>query len=417
MEPEALACLPVEVVEEILQHAWNSTSCADERKTLLATFACADSILHGLLERAATRSVILDVSDYSTDDMDLYADLADRVAAEAGERSRSEGTRSRPEINEYYNLEISEADVLAFRANVFKRSHLRIEGLTGASNQTPRRDSSLPYRPSDDAHRYTWGYVLMKLTNVIPDARAVTLAPSRSSSPWPAAKQILPALLFPTLRSFPSLRSVRLAVFFEVLTFASHSAAPPRVPQVTALRLAHVPMCECAHADWRARRADGHLECCLAATLLECFPGLRDLHLENPVFLKTLCPPAALRTLTIDAPPVRRIEGRQAFSSIIEYNVTAAVKRGFMSALSAAADEGGGIRRKIVVLTGAEQPFGWVSAKATCDEAGIELVQVAEYAEPVVRVDPMLNTFKSSAAGSVPRSLTVLEAAKMTAIY
>ncbi len=411
MESSGHAWLPTEVVEEILEATWNSTISADERKSLLSAFARADPVLHGLLTRAATRFVILDVTGFNTDDLDLYAALADRAATEAGADVDSE-----PALNSYYNIEVPGGDVLAFRADIFKNSHLCIEGLTGAGDQ-PHRHRNVP-----DPHRYTWGYVLVKLTNIIPDAQSLTLASSPNSL-WPVAKQIVPALLFPTLRSFPSLRSVHFSVFFEVLNFASHSAAPPPVAQVTSLRLTHVPTCECSKRDSRPRRADGHLECCLSATLLECFPNLQHLHLENSVFLKTLYPPASLRMLTLDAPPVQRIEGREPFSSLLEYNLAAAVKRGFMAApVAADRDEGDSEdrprRRKIVVRTGAGEPFGWMAAQAACNEAEIELVQAVVYAEPDVRVDSVLElgAVKGSSAGSVLKSPTVLEAAKMTAV-
>ncbi|RPD54452.1 hypothetical protein L226DRAFT_539846 [Lentinus tigrinus ALCF2SS1-7] len=421
----ARLCLPNETIEQILEYAWTSTTSATERKVFFATLATADAVLHTLLSRIATHCVIIDVSRFSTDDMDLYADRSYR-AAEAVVGNK----RSSLRIDQYYNLELPEDDLLAFRRDLYKSSHLRIEGFTGASDQA-RHHRDISSRETDDTHRRTWGYVLAKLTHIIPDAFSVTVAPAPGSS-WPVVKQIVPALLFPTLRSFPSLRSVHFATFFEVLNYANHSAAPPYLPRVTSLRLAHVPICECPSTDWRPRRADGHLACCLAATLLESFPNLRHLHIESPVFLKTLRPPASVETLTLDAPPVMRIQGRQAFSSLIEYNVSAAVRRGFMSLSPSPSgsesesesvqpdvtdERRNGKRRKIVVRTGAEEPFGWVSAKAACDEAGIELVKVVEYVEPVVRTDPMLIAIKSAdgVSVSVPKRPTVLEAAQMMA--
>ena len=67
-------------------------------------------------------------------------------------------------------------------------------------------------------------------------------------------------------------------------------------------------------------------------------------------------------------------------------------------------------RRRIVVLAGVEEPCGWAGAKAACDEVGIELVRVVEY---VARANPTRRAVRSTAVGSVHKSLTVLESARM----
>lgn len=422
MDATARTCLPVETVEQILEHAWKSTASAAERKALFTTFTAADSALLDLLTHIAMRLVILDVSGFSTEDIDLYAQWSCRMTdAATGAES------SCPKFDQYYNLEIPTAALLAFRRDLFKNSHLRIEVLTGASAQAHRhRPRAISCRDPATALRRTWGYVLTKLTHVVPDARAVTLAPAPArGTAWPVVEPTVPALVFPTLRAFPSLRSLHLAVFFEVVRRGTQSAAPPALPQVTALRLAQVPVCECptatgtgtAHRDWRALRADGHFECCLAATLLEGFPNLRRLHIENPVFLKTVRPPAGMETLVLDARPLSEIVGREACSSLVGYNVGAAVRRGFMSACTGGGGgesdgdgDGARGRRRIVVLAGVEEPCGWAGAKAACDEVGIELVRVVEY---VARANPTRRAVRSTAVGSVHKSLTVLESARM----
>ncbi len=159
--------------------------------------------------------------------------------------------------------------MLAFRVGFFKNLHLHIEVPTGAITLAPAPAPS-------------------SIMCGIGGQNPVHASP-RSS--------------FPVLRSFPSLRSVHFAVQFDVLDFPSHGTP---VPQVTSLRLAHLPSCKCHPHSYVSRRADGHLECCLAAMLSEGSPNLRKLHLDDPRYLETPRPLSLLRVRT----PRRDVTGK-----------------------------------------------------------------------------------------------------------
>jgi len=110
---------------------------------------------------------------------------------------------------------------------------------------------------------------------------------------------------------------------------------------------------------------------CLSRNLFAQFPDVVHLHLESPCFLKGLCPhPPSLEVVTLEAPPTQSITGREPFSSIMGYNVAAALNNGFLRQPETTLPQ-----RRIVVNTGPVLPLGWRQAQEACELHGIALHQ------------------------------------------
>ncbi|EMD33321.1 hypothetical protein CERSUDRAFT_117942 [Gelatoporia subvermispora B] len=164
--------------------------------------------------------------------------------------------------------------------------------------------------------------------------------------------------VFALLKQLPHMRTLYLdwsQLFSRNMMF--RLPIPWTLPHITYLRLSHYPPCagigQCSGAL--------HAEACVSRYLLCGFPHLTHLHLETPIFLKFLRVPVSLEVLILDIPP------SPPFTSMLNWNIGAALNRGFFKRVSE------GHRRSIVVLTGLEEPSGWLQVQQVCAAHGILL--------------------------------------------
>ena len=109
------------------------------------------------------------------------------------------------------------------------------------------------------------------------------------------------------------------------------------------------------------------------SALLRACPNLHHLHLDTPFFLKLLDVPSTLDTITIEAPPREHIVGWESFSTIMGYNVSAALHRGLLPARFV------GHRRTLIVRTGLAEPHGYKPVREACGQYGVVLVKEVVY--------------------------------------
>lgn len=398
--------LPTETISHILKDLWESTSSPAERKELYETIGAASPRLRDILVLVAMRYVVIDTAGFKTDDIELYKSIARHAASLSGLPPLEDETSEKQRVARLFD---SYGDPAWGTGTPHRRPYHYPHAAVFPANAHVRLDGFALYRFDDERHRFdasetqSWSALLTTVRALLgaDSCTSFTLATPTTASRSPVLKQAVPALLFwHLLRHLPALASLRLDCYFEPLYSTGQACAPIPLPHVTFLRLTHHPACECSrdHRDqWSPRRrADGHLKTCLAVSLLEAFPSLVALHIENPVFLKNLAPPRSLRTLTIEAPPVVHIAGREAYSSIVEYNVASAVRRGFMCGPRSSSTSSPSLEaeaeaeaegREIVVLTGRANPLGWSVAQKACEEKGVTLVKVIAFPEVVHRPD------------------------------
>ena len=237
--------------------------------------------------------------------------------------------------------------------------------------------------------------ILDYLRDVIRDCRSFTLD---TSQPHHLVDQMVPIRLLAILASFQSLTHIAWDCVWsppDIFAYVKDPLVP--MPALSSLRLKHIPACECIPGAM-ANREDGHCNACLRSALFDTFPNLRHLHLENPVFLKDLKPPHSIETLTLDAPPLKRIVGREPYSSVIDYNIPAALRRGFMCW-----PKKGNTQRKIVVRAGVDTPYGWASAATACAEANIRLEKVVAYLRAIEVEQEGHNEIQYRCVSSLPK--------------
>ncbi|RDX43194.1 hypothetical protein OH76DRAFT_1237606 [Lentinus brumalis] len=201
----------------------------------------------------------------SISDLNLYAALADRATAKSaagGMVSNSKPMRSQREVDEE-DISRSPREMCLRFGWVSSRIY------TSASKYRRAQSLSRP-RPSPP--------------------RPCVESADRTRCTHPRAPLPRPPLL-----PEPAERALRRAV------------RCPRLPEPRHARPSSdlSAKCHCPHS-YVSRRADGHLECCLAAMLSEGSPNLRKLHLDDPRYLETPRPLSLLRVRT----PRRDVTGK-----------------------------------------------------------------------------------------------------------
>ncbi|KAI8974513.1 hypothetical protein BD414DRAFT_497905 [Trametes punicea] len=138
----------------------------------------------------------------------------------------------------------------------------------------------------------------------------------------------------------------------------------PMLPNVRSLRLHEYPRCSCKDHELGNGHAKGT---CFTFELMSAFPNAEHLRIDTPLALRNITPPSALRTLTLQVPP---LASGAAPYSVVGYNIPSAVKHGLFSAHSS-----GERQPRIVCRAGESEPTGWAQAQAACAQCGIELVR------------------------------------------
>lgn len=176
--------------------------------------------------------------------------------------------------------------------------------------------------------------------------------------------------MFTFLATLPELRHLHLRPEVESDAFLPRT----HIPQVTHLRLSTLKACRCE--GWERER-------CLFRNILMRMPAVRHIRLEGPTFLRRFTPcRTPLESLTLDAPPMQAIARREPYSSVMEYNITAALNRGLMRRDK---KDWGKSPRCIIVNTGVQLPLGWEHAQAACVAHGVTLERRCVWMKPVKR--------------------------------
>ena len=348
MPTEPPSTLPAEIVEQIFQEAWRTTfnTTPEERQRLYEVLSTAAPPLRGLIIHVAIRLVIIDWSNESLGDLNLYRIIADDAAA-----------------FQHITAATDPAVRAAFFDSLFQNSHVRLQGFDPLQLDD---FSAVEWNAVPPTHPVTTA-----LAELIRGCRSFTLAPPPVRAPLDARNVRLLLETFHHTPGFRALEVLSLDCTIDTCRFPCYAAdpAPLSLPSVRLLRLKRLPLCSCALA----------LRCaCTVPALRTTFPRLAHLHLRAPAFLKRLCGalPRSCATLTLDAPPAARIPGRGAYSSLMDYNLGAALRRGLAETV-----------RAVVVRSGPEEPFGWAAAREACIEFGVDLTHVVAYPEPVELCD------------------------------
>ena len=312
----------------VLEEAWKATETSAERLTIYKVFAPASSDLVKALVRIAFRFVRMTLSQHDTGDFKLYSSLHVEAACHLA------------------------ADYDAPEASIRQLFHQTQFDLLINCRLERRKEQA----------------VFTEIARLVQDCKTFTL------TKWPGCPlgreecvrytNLAPAVFQMLLPAFPSLTHVALEDSFDPalssLAILPEEDAPPPPPlrTVRALRV---------HAFQDHSRSDAYLP----AAALRLLPALRALHVARPLPLKRLVgvAPPTLERLTLEAPLMEHIRGRAPFSTVVEYNIAAGLRRGLARHWS-----GRGGVRTIVVLTGSEEPYGWAPARAACEEYGVELV-------------------------------------------
>ncbi len=326
-------CLPLEIIEKILAEAWSQFASTNERWDLYKTLSAAHPSMHELFVTVAARHPCF-MFNASRRDILLYRETTDRAASFARARggTASNGPASPPA--EHIRIDIT---LLAFSDDIGGLWRRRWEEYVSDLQAVVPECSSITL-----------------LSRRLHDAQAAVCLPVRSLSP-----------------SFPFIK--RLYINYVLPSLSVDPLMP--IPSVLFLRIKKYPACKCGHLR---HRQPHYSDCLTPRRLLHTFPNLQQLHLEQPSFLKLLDSPHSLHTITLEAPPTQRISGRAPFSSLLEYNIPAALRRGF---LQWPRREHAVASPTIVVHTGLAEPLGFEQAQLACTQYDVALRREIVYME------------------------------------
>ncbi|KAI0696867.1 hypothetical protein C8T65DRAFT_29855 [Cerioporus squamosus] len=333
--PMSRRCLPVKITEVIIAEAWSQCATTAERWDLYRTLSATHPLMHELVVTVAVRYPCFKFGAFRRD-IELYKVALGRAASFAQARG---DTESRDLTSaEHVCIDIT-LFVLSSTLGVFIR--------TGGADERVWRDRWIEY--------------LSVLQTVVPKCSSLTLLSARPLHVHAVC------LSLRALASFAPL--THLYLDYDVHGCLRPEALVP-ISSVRFLRIKHCPTCMCNHTP--------HWHVCHPARLLHAFPNVQHLHLDRPVFLKLLDSPHSLHTVTLEAPPVRSIPGMAPFSSLIGYNISAALRRGF---LQWPRQERTAPPPTIVVHTGLTEPPGFKLARLACAEHGVTFRRKIVYME------------------------------------
>ena len=311
--------LPVETLRAIIGHLWRSDATTEERWDLHATFVAAHPFLHEIFVSVAARVVYL--TSHTEQELELCRRISDHAAAYVRARGEDPPVSSPPDHLEFDITWVIQAD-----------------------------------RVEDREERWA-----ICIQNMLPSALHCTSVTVTS------AHVVYRDLVRDLPELFPGLTHLYLDLHRAWTdTGRGHRTPLPVFRSLLFLRVKFFPPCFC----WNPGPGT-HDEDCLAPALARTCPELRHLHIGTPFFLKAIDIPPTLDALTIEAPPRVRIVGRGPFSTIVGYNVSAAVSSGSLSSARR--------RRTVFVRTGREDPDGYESAREVCAQYGVVLLKEVVY--------------------------------------
>lgn len=356
-----LGQLPIEIVEEIVAEAWKSTSSANERQQLYSSLEEALPTLEDVIGRVAVRYVTFAMPLHPTESSDgiLYSDIFREVE------------RTQPEDDHPADQVPSTAD------QRFRASHLRLD-MTDVRRGTTT-DCGIRVFENREGPLYS----------ILNSVSSITLAsllpiPERDIRRLVGDSFILGTLremetVFSLLANLPRLTSLHLE--YDVGVHRARLGIGPMAPiAFTALTFLRTRTCPCCGLPPHTYNAPfdgsrGHAAECARGAFARMFPRLRELQLDAPLFLQYLVVPPSLERITLDAPPPAKL-----FCSIQTYNVAAGLRRWMEPRLEAGGGRTTRMRLgKIVVRTGADEPFGWRQAQEACEKHGVDFVREVCY--------------------------------------
>ncbi|KAI0652756.1 hypothetical protein C8Q79DRAFT_923109 [Trametes meyenii] len=351
--------LPVEILEEIVAESWKTSASFDGLRQLYENLTKTNSVFKDIIARVALRFVVipgLDILDYpkhgqrpGTGHLTFYR----RLASLAEEKLVLSGDSTAHLVDPYYAMVLP-----------FWDSHLHFQG-----------EHHWVF-----THEVLFGTEFFDLWRlVLGRIRSFTFSPlsgEKPASPWEdnfaSTHDLLSTLQIATRLTHLHLDYDRCDMFRGRDGSARQHVV---LPSVTFVRTRSYLCCGAASPSAHApdcKRA--------GARVAETFPGLRELQLDAPLFLKYFAPtPRGLEVVRLDAGP----PGDPLRYSVQGYNLGAGLKNGFLGAPQAgrAARRARGsqdawARRTVIVRIGAEvEPLGWQQAESACVEFGVRLVK------------------------------------------
>lgn len=334
--------LPLETIEEIITEAWKATADASERLDLHSTLKAAHPTLGAVIDRVATRFIIL-ASLRPTEPSDgvLYIDIL----------------RNLQRVHHAADVEPASEEHVRKAAERFRWSHVRLDVETMRyhdCNQLLKSQKTL----------------LQPVYNVI---TSVTIGSVRSGERVGIPTETV--LRF--LGRLPCLTRLHLdfdedQYRYEPRTiYLDQKGGPIVFSAVTYLRTRTCPGCGLSSSTYAGARDQMHASECFKNAFGRTFPNLRELQLDAPLFLKYLDAPRTLESVTISAPPTMKL-----FCSIQAYNVATGLRRWLEWREGESVSKGRRMPlKKVVVRTGKDEPIGWQQAREACERFGVEIVR------------------------------------------
>ncbi|RDX53915.1 hypothetical protein OH76DRAFT_1399084 [Lentinus brumalis] len=311
--------LPSELIQMAIAELWSQVGTTDERCDLYDTLRAAHPLLHELLVAVAVRHPCFTFSA-SRRDIKLYRMIFDQAASFAGATAGTEENATTVPQGVHVLLDI-----------------------------TPLVDL---YGTTRTSYPHWEEYVSVLKDVVTPECSSFTFLGTRP------VRQHITRLALSSLLSYSSLTHLYLNYDHQGHACVSYKTVSP-IPSVRFLRLKQYMTCNCDKPN------------CLRRVFLHVFPNIGHLHLEQPTILKLLDPPHSLHTATLEAPLLQPIPGLAPSSSLVGYNITAALRRGFLQWRPRRARAVS--PPTIVVYTSFAEPIGFEQARAACAEHGVAL--------------------------------------------
>ncbi|KAI0352203.1 hypothetical protein OH77DRAFT_1438750 [Trametes cingulata] len=345
--------LPVELIEKIIAHSWkNTVGRPQDRRRLHEALTEAHPRLGDIVDRVAMR-------------IPIYSPIArpgepgTYLCMEVDRREQDQCAPGGPDWQAI--LESSHSGAYSMEKCVYRPTHVFLEApLMDKATKSPLAHGAF-HRGSKLVLQGCTSVTILHLT---PSKGMVTVSPPDDS-------------VFRLLSTVSRLTHLHLDYDGDSsCKYNGRIWVGVALPTVTFLRMRCYPCCGMPSSS-SAQGMSRHHPRCARTGLAQPFPNLRELQLDDPLFLKLLDPPASLTKLTIDAPP-----DAKPFCSIQEYNVGAGLRHGFMTAGDCSQLVSAGSvapKKTIVVRTGRKQPVGWQHAMQACAAFGVSLVHEVAY--------------------------------------
>ncbi|KAI0774782.1 hypothetical protein BD413DRAFT_305180 [Trametes elegans] len=224
---------------------------------------------------------------------------------------------------------------------------------------------------------------LTTLRRVVPDGKRVSLSTSMGVGLTLALSHERTAIFVNYVATLPSVVSLDCNAIIAPSETGdkprNHALFPwerlpssvPPLPRIRHLRFKDYPACTCPARELGRGHAESY---CFAYQLTTAFPRVEHLHLDTPVSLKDITPPATLRTLTLEVPLGTPVASQGVSTSlhrsVVGYNLDAALKLGLLGTRLPSSKQ-----REIVLRTTGDELTGWAEAQVACERHSIVLVR------------------------------------------